>query len=92
VTSTAAKRPALANPANGYNWLPFPNTINKTLYIIREVLPNADFTGNYQTASGASDPLAALGEWAPRATYCSAATFSANAASGGAQLFAACQA
>lgn len=92
VTSTAAKRPALANPANGYNWLPFPNTVNKTLYIIREVLPNADFTGNYQTASGASDPLAALGEWAPLATYCDSATFNANAASGGAKLFAACQA
>lgn len=92
VTSLASKRPALANPGNGYNWLPWPNTTNKTLYIIRQILPKPDFAGNYQIASGASDPLATLGEWAPQAVYCDSATFNANAAGGGAKLFAACQA
>jgi hypothetical protein len=91
VTSTAAKRPPLATSNGGYSWLPWPNTTNRTLYIIRQILANPDFAGNYQIASVTKDPLATLGEWAPLATYCDSATFNANAAKGGASVFAACQ-
>jgi hypothetical protein len=91
VISTADMRPPLATAASGYNWLGWPNSTDKSLFIIRQILPNPGFAGNYQIAGGASNPIVAMGSWAPMATYCDTATFNANAAQGGAALFAACQ-
>lgn len=92
VVSTAGTRPPLADNADGYNWLPWYSSTDRESFTLRELLPDPDFAGNYQTAGNAADPISALGEWAPVLTYCSAATFNANASSGGAALFAACQA
>ncbi len=92
VVSTDKNRPPLANPADGYDWISWQNNTDRALFIIRELLPNASFPGNFFTAAQTSDPLGKLGVWAPQATYCDSQTFNDHAASGGAAVFSACQA
>lgn len=92
VVTTASNRPALADPADGYNWLPWYSSTERESFTIRQLLPNPDFPGSFLVAGNAADPIAALGSWAPMTTYCDSKTFNANAASGGAALFSACKA
>lgn len=92
VVSTEKDRPALADPTSGYNWISWQNNTDRALFIIRQLVPNPSFAGNFFTAGATSDPLTKLGVWAPEATYCDSATFNAHAASGGAAVFSACQA
>lgn len=88
----ATHQPDQATPVNGYNFLPWGG-LGDALVLIRQILPNADFPGNYMTAIKTSDdPIAALGVWAPTVTYCNADVFNANATNGGDAAFAACQA
>lgn len=91
VISADAKRPPLAQPEYGYNWLPWGPSANG-LVGIRQTLPDPDFAGNYALALANPDvPLSeSLGEWAPQITYCDLATFAYYAPAGGDALFQAC--
>lgn len=92
VISTAAKRPPLARPENGYNWLPYGAQPNG-LILLRQILASPTFAGNYERAlAQPSLPLSTtLGSYAPEITYCSRGVFNAFAASGGAVLFNECR-
>ncbi len=92
VVSTSDTRPPLADPADGYNWMPWYNSTDRVSFTLRELLPNPGFAGNYLNAGMTTDPLSTLGSWAPEATYCDVQTFNDQAANGGAAVFAACQA
>lgn len=93
VVSPEARRPALARPEFGYNWLPF-GPANAALLALRQILVQPSFDGNYQRAidNPGLTLEAALGTWAPKITYCDSATFAAFAPSGGAAVFDACKA
>jgi hypothetical protein len=93
VISTAAKRPAKATPAFGYNYLPW-GPASQVLVYLRQILADPSFVGNYNLAKGKSgaDLTAALGEWAPDISYCDTQTFEATSDQGGAALIAACKA
>jgi hypothetical protein len=92
VVSPPERRPALARPEFGYNWLPFGQA-HAALLALRQILVEPSFKGNYQRAIDNPDlTLAqALGTWAPQITYCDSATFAAVAPSGGAAVFDACK-
>jgi len=92
VISVPSKRPALAYPVAGYNWLPFGDQ-GIGLILLRQILSKPSFTGNYaQAVAAPNTPVTeTLGVWAPVITYCDAATFAANAGSGGKVVFDACK-
>jgi hypothetical protein len=91
VLSQAEQKPVYADPAYGYNWMQALPPESSGILTLRQILAEPDFAGNYQVASAASNPISALGDWAPQITYCDAQTFANNALSGGAALFRACR-
>lgn len=93
VISPAAKRPATATAAAGYNWLDWGPS-NNAFIAIRQILSRPDFDGNYRKALNApTTPIQqTLGDWAPDISYCDAATFDGASAQGGAAVMQACHA
>jgi hypothetical protein len=92
VISPEAKRPPLARPEHGYDWLPWGDTTT-AMVGLRQLLVRPDFAGSYGRFVADPDrPIEdVLGEWAPDITYCDSATFAATAPQGGAALMAACK-
>jgi len=75
VVSNAAARPATATAACGVNWLPWgPNSA--VLLILRNMLPQASFTGSIQ-AAGFSTVQHDMGPYYPATTYTGTASFHA---------------
>lgn len=91
VISTTAARPANANAASGFNWLPWgPQTASILIY--RNLLPATSFTQAIQNVGPLQSPANVMGDYQPVATYCPQATFEAAAGQTPDQVFAACQA
>jgi hypothetical protein len=93
VISTEEKRPALASPQHGYDWLPWGSS-STAMVGLRQLLVRPDFAGSYGRfiAEPKKPAVETLGEWAPEISYCDSTTFAATAAEGGAALMAACKA
>ena len=92
VMSPPDKRPATATAAAGYNWMVW-GASTEGRFGLRQILPSADFAGNYARARAAPlKPLdQTLGEWAPQISYCDVTTFDAVSGQGGEALMAACK-
>ena len=86
----APQRPAAATAAAGYNYLAW-GSYPQALVLIRQILAESGFAGDYQTASLAKDAATALGDWYPQITYCDEDTYNTMVRYGGAVVFDACK-
>jgi len=92
VISDPATRPANATTANGFNFLPYGTDADPGAIILRNMLPNADFTQAAQNVPAGGSPASSMGNYAPVGTYCSQAVFEAAMGQTPAAVFSACQA
>lgn len=91
VVSDGDVRPAEADAAHGYSWLPW-GPFYDAEFIVRNMLPSSAYPQAFQNIPRGTDPVSIAGEYFPVATYCDP-TFFAQAARAGppATVFAACQ-
>lgn len=91
VVSDGLDRPSAADPAHGFNWLPWGPFYDAEL-IYRHMLPAEDFAQAFQNVPRGTDPREISGDYLPVATYCDRAVFDAAAASGTpSEVFEACR-
>jgi len=92
VVSDGADRPAAAQPAQGYDWLPWGPFYDAEV-IVRHMLPAADFPQAFHRIPRGTDPVSVAGDYFPVATYCDSQVFERAARAGPpATVFAACRA
>lgn len=71
VISDPSDRPANAVPAEGINWLPWGGPYYDGVVIYRHMLPAPGFAQAIQNVPEGTDPQPVLGDYFPRAAYCS---------------------
>jgi len=92
VISDPEARPAAAEPARGYNWLPW-GFYYDGMVIVRNLLPAPDFAEAFHNIPRGTDPVSVSGEYFPQGSYCRKAVFDAAAEAGAAPraVFEACR-
>ena len=81
VFSVAAKRPPLAIPRYGFDWIT-QGTTTDGFPIFRQMLASPNFVQSaFQVPAGA-DPRVTMGDYFPVATYCAASVFEAHVRAG----------
>lgn len=91
VIADPAQRPANADAADGFNFLPYGPTADTGAVILRNMLPNAGFDQAAQNVPSGGDPARVMGAYSPQASYCSRAVFEAARGQSPAAVFAACK-
>lgn len=76
VISDPAAKPATAEPARGYNWLPW-GFYYDGMVIVRNLLPAPDFAEAFHNIPRGTDPVSVSGEYFPQGSYCTKAVFDA---------------
>lgn len=91
VISDPDVRPAAAEPAHGYNWLPW-GFYYDGMIIVRNLLPAPDFAEAFHNVPQGTDPASISGDYFPQGTYCDPTVFAAEVAGGSTprQVFEAC--
>lgn len=93
VISTGPGRPAGADAAHGFAFLPSAG-LEAGYLIYRQILARPDFVGAISRVPERGDPVVVLGDYAPVGTYCRSSVFAESVAAGRspARVFADCQA
>lgn len=74
VISDPGARPAAADPAHGYNWLPW-GFYYDGMIIVRNLLPAPDFAEAFHNVPQGTDPVSVSGDYFPQGSYCTQAVF-----------------
>lgn len=80
VASTPGDRPANATTAEGVAWLDWGSTSYDMLLILRNMLPDAGFSGDVFEVAPGQPASSAMGDYAPVTATCDRATFEAGGA------------
>jgi hypothetical protein len=92
VVSDGDVRPAEADAAQGYSWLPW-GPFYDAEFIVRNMLPSPAYPQAFQNIPRGTDPVSIAGDYFPVATYCDPLVFEQAARAGPpATVFAACRA
>jgi hypothetical protein len=80
VVSTREDRPEGLGSRRGVTWLPWGSTRVPSLILMRQMLPADDYAEAAANLAPGQPAVAVMGEYAPRAVYCSTTTFARGGA------------